>query len=187
MVMMRGGTAAEAARSPGYGNFQLTALVALRILIGWHFFYEGLAKLLNPYWTSAGYLSESKWWFSDLFISLAASPGTLGVIDFLNSWGLVAIGVGLMLGCLTRAATIAGIVLLFLYYIAAPPFVGYVYAMPAEGAYLVVNKVLIELAALVVLLAFPTGTLVGLDRLIFWRRIAGDEPHEAFTAAEGVR
>lgn len=186
MVMMQGGTAAGAARSQAYSNFQLTALVALRMLIGWHFFYEGLAKLLNPYWTSARYLQESKWWFSDLFISLAGSPGTLGVVDFLNTWGLIAIGLGLMLGCLTRAATIAGIVLLFLYYIAAPPFVGYVYAMPAEGAYLVVNKVLIELAAMLVLLAFPTGTIVGLDRLIFWKRIAGGESREVLTAAEGV-
>jgi thiosulfate dehydrogenase [quinone] large subunit len=186
MAMMQSGTAAEAARSPGYGNFQLTALVALRMLIGWHFFYEGLAKLLNPYWTSAGYLSESKWWFSDLFISLAASPGALGVVDFLNTWGLIAIGVGLMLGLLTRGVTIAGIVLLVLYYIAAPPFVGYVYAMPSEGAYLVVNKVLIELAAMLVLLAFPTGTIVGLDRLIFWKRIAGGESREVLTVAEGV-
>ena len=61
-------------------------------------------------------------------------------------------------------------VLLALYYIAAPPFAGYTYAMPAEGSYLVVNKVLIELAAVVVLLAFPTGMLFGLDRLIFWKR-----------------
>jgi len=184
--MMQSGAAAGAARSPSYGNFQLTALVALRMLIGWHFFYEGLAKLSNPYWTSAGYLSESKWWFSDLFISLAASPGALGVVDFLNSWGVMAIGAGLLLGCLTRAATIAGIVALSLYYIAAPPFVGYTYAMPAEGAYLIVNKVLIELAALVVLLAYPTGKIVGLDRLIFWKRIAGGESREVLTAAEGV-
>ena len=35
-----------AARPGGsYGTFQLTALVSLRILVGWHFFYEGLAKL----------------------------------------------------------------------------------------------------------------------------------------------
>ena len=31
-----------------YTGFQTTALVLLRILIGWHFFYEGLAKLGNP-------------------------------------------------------------------------------------------------------------------------------------------
>lgn len=186
MVMKARGAGGETVRAPDYTNVQLTALVALRILIGWHFFYEGLAKLLNPYWTAAGYLAESKWWFSDLFVSLAASPGTLGVVDFLNSWGLIAIGVGLMLGCLTRAATIAGIVALFLYYVAAPPFVGYTYAMPAEGSYLIVNKVLIELAALAVLLVFPTGTLFGLDRLIFWKRIAGGESREVLNPAEGV-
>ena len=153
-----------------YTDFQTTALVVLRVLIGWHFLYEGLAKLGNPYWTSAGYLAESKWWFSGIFISMATHEPVLAVVDFINSWGLVVIGLGLMLGCLTRAATIAAIVLLALYYIAAPPFAGYTYAMPAEGSYLVVNKVLIELAAVVVLLAFPTGMLFGLDRLIFRKR-----------------
>ena len=153
-----------------HSSFQVTALVALRVLIGWHFFYEGIAKLTNPYWTSAGYLAESKWWFSGLFYSLATNSSVLGAVDFLNSWGLVFIGLGLMLGCLTRAATIGGVVLLALYYIAAPPFAGYTYAMPAEGSYLVVNKVLVELSAMVVLLAFPTGMLFGLDRLIFWKR-----------------
>ena len=39
-----------------YSRFQLTSLVALRMLIGWHLLYEGIAKILNPYWTSAGYL-----------------------------------------------------------------------------------------------------------------------------------
>lgn len=167
--MMQESAGTDAVPIPGYSNFQVTALVALRILIGWHFFYEGLAKLLNPYWTSAGYLAEAQWWFQGWFLSLAANPSALAVADFLNAWGLVLIGVGLMLGCLTRIATITGIVLLLLYYIAAPPFVGYVYSMPAEGSYLIVNKVLIEAAALFVLLAFPTGRIVGLDRLIFWK------------------
>lgn len=167
---MQGSTVTDAVYRGRYTNFQLVTLVTLRMLIGWHFFYEGLAKLLNPYWTSAGYLAESQWWFKDIFLSLAASPSALAVVDFLNAWGLVAIGLGLMLGLLTRIANIAGIALLILYYVAAPPFVGYVYSMPAEGAYLIVNKVLIEAAALFVLLAFPTGGIVGLDRLIFWRR-----------------
>ena len=30
-----------------YSTFQLTTLVALRMLIGWHFLYEGIAKILN--------------------------------------------------------------------------------------------------------------------------------------------
>ncbi|KPK83153.1 MAG: DoxX subfamily [Gemmatimonas sp. SM23_52] len=171
--------------SPGYTKFQLASLVALRMLIGWHLFYEGLAKLTNPYWTSADYLAESKWWFSGLFVSLASSPTALGVVDFLNEWGLLLIGLALLLGCLTRVATIAGVVLLALYYIAAPPFVGYTYSMPAEGSYLVVNKVLIELVALLVVFAFPTERILGLDRLVFWKRGA-EESEQTLAFAEDV-
>jgi thiosulfate dehydrogenase [quinone] large subunit len=93
----------------------------------------------------------------------------LAVVDIVNSWGLLLIGLGLMLGCLTRSATVAGMVLLLLYYIAAPPFVGYQYTLPAEGSYLIVNKVLIELVALAVLFTFPTGKLFGLDKLLPWK------------------
>jgi thiosulfate dehydrogenase [quinone] large subunit len=148
-------------------RFQTGALVALRMLIGWHFLYEGLAKLTNPYWTSAPYLADSKGWFGPLFEGLAASPAAVTVIDALNAWGLTFIGLGLLLGLLARPAIIAGIVVLALYWLAAPPFPGLEYAMPAEGSYLIVNKVLIELAALVVLLAFPTSRQYGLDRLVF--------------------
>ncbi|GAG09256.1 unnamed protein product, partial [marine sediment metagenome] len=38
---------------------------------------------------------------------------------------------------------------------------------PVEGSYLIVNKNLIEMCALFVLTIFPTGTIIGLDRLIF--------------------
>jgi thiosulfate dehydrogenase [quinone] large subunit len=158
-------------------RFQATALVALRLLIGWHFAYEGIAKMLNPYWTSAGFLADAQWLFKGTFLRLAADPGALAVVDALNAWGLTAIGLGLMLGVLTRTATVAGMVLLLLYYIVAPPFIGYATAMPAEGSYLWVNKVLVELAALLVLLAFPTGAEFGLDR--FWARRAGATPVQA--------
>jgi thiosulfate dehydrogenase [quinone] large subunit len=157
----------------GLTKCQSWALVALQILIGWHFFYEGLAKLINPYWSSTGYLAEAEWWLGGMFRDLAASPTAVTVIDFMNMWGLTLIGLALFLGLLTRPALIAGMVLLFLYYIVAPPFPAYSYAMPAEGSYLVVNKVLIELAAMAVLFVFPTNKLFGLDRLIPWKGRAG--------------
>jgi len=163
-------TAAMGGPGASWTRFQSVALVTLRIVIGWHFLYEGLAKLTNPYWTSAGYLAESKWWLSGIFLDIASSPSVLTVVDHLNIWGLILIGVGLMLGAFTRASTIAGIVLLALYYLAAPPFIGLSYAMPAEGSYLIVNKVLIEMVALVVLFAFPTGRVLGIDRLIASKR-----------------
>ena len=157
---------------PDYGFFQLTALVSVRMLIGWHFLYEGVAKLTNPYWTSAGYLQESKGWFSERFIALANNPGALAVVDNLNQWGLLLIGLALIVGTFTRTAALAGVFVLALYYLAAPPFPGLEYAMPAEGSYLIVNKILIELAALLVLLAFPTAQRIGVDRLLARKRSA---------------
>lgn len=148
-------------------RFQTATMVALRMLIGWHFLYEGLAKLTNPYWTAAGYLADSQGLFGPLFVRLAASPTAVTIIDYANAWGLTLIGVGLLFGLLARPAAIAGIAVLGLYYLAAPPFPGLSYGMPAEGSYLIVNKVLIELAAMVVLLAFPTSRRYGLDRLLF--------------------
>ena len=160
----------DAVLDGSYSRFQTTVLVLLRILIGWHFFYEGLAKLTNPYWTSAGYLAESQGWFSGLFLSLSANPTLLAMVDFINSWGLVLIGLGIMLGAFTKVCAIAAAILLFLYYVAAPPLVGYAYSIPAEGSYLIVNKVLIELVAVLVLVTFPTSMSYGLDRLIFRKK-----------------
>jgi len=162
---------------PEYGDFQLAALVSLRMVIGWHFFYEGFAKLTNPFWTSAGYLQESQGWLSGLFAALADSPGVLGVADTLNQWGLLLIGLALLVGVLTRAAAWAGVVALALYYLAAPPFPGLEYSMPTEGSYFIVNKILVELAALLVILGFPTTHRVGLDRLLLRKRPA--EPARA--------
>ncbi len=149
-----------------YTNIQLSALVILRVLIGWHFLYEGITKLVNPYWSAAGYLSESKWILSGLFRSILTSETVLKIVDFLNIWGLIAIGIALIAGCMTKTASISAIVLLFLYYMCNPPFIGYEYTTPAEGAYLIVNKNLIEMFALFVLTLFPTGKIIGLDRLI---------------------
>lgn len=151
----------------------ITWMVVLRVLIGWHFFYEGLVKLVNPNWTSVSYLMDSQGFLADFFINMAANPAVVPVVDFLNVWGLLAIGLGLILGLFTRVALVAGIVLLSFYYLSHPPFVGMKYALPMEGNYLLVNKVLIELVAMVILLFYPTGRFIGLDRLVF-KRITGD-------------
>ncbi len=167
---MNGAPKKLAGRFPEYGTLQLIALVSMRMLIGWHFLYEGVAKLTNPYWTSAGYLQESKGWLSEIFTDLVNNESLLALADNLNQWGLMLIGLALLLGLFTRTAAVFGILALALYYAAAPPFPGLEYAMPAEGSYLIVNKILIELAALLVVVVFPTAHRVGLDRLLFRTR-----------------
>jgi len=153
-----------------YSNMQLIGLVALRVLIGWHFLYEGLVKVINPNWSSAGYLMDSQGFLAGFYQSLATNQSVLPVVDFMNMWGLMAIGLGLILGCFSRIALSGGIILLLFYYLSHPPFVGIKYSLPMEGSYLIVNKNLIEMAALIVLLLFPTSKIVGIDRLIFRRK-----------------
>lgn len=153
-------------KSSRLSNYQNIFLVILRVAIGWHFLYEGLAKLFTPNWSAAGYLSISKWIFADLFHWIAGNPTVLSAVDFLNVWGLIFIGLGLMLGIFTRFATISGVVLLALYYISNPPFIGMGFGVPTEGNYLIVDKNLVEMIALLVLTIFPTGHFLGIDRLI---------------------
>jgi len=150
-----------------YSKTQLTLLVALRVLIGWHFLYEGISKLINPDWTSVAFLLDSKGFLSSFFYSLASNPDVLKVVDFLNVWGLILIGLGLILGLFSRISIIAGMALLGMYYLSHPPMIGYSFSVPSEGSYLWVNKNLIELAALAVLLVFPSWMQIGLDRFIF--------------------
>ena len=63
--------------------------------------------------------------------------------------------------------------MLALYYLATPPWPGFVYSIPAEGAYMIINKTLIELCALFVTLLFSTGHIIGLDRLVRLARNRG--------------
>jgi thiosulfate dehydrogenase (quinone) large subunit len=145
---------------------QMAAIVALRVLIGWHFLYEGLAKLTAANWSAAGFLMQSRGPFAGVFRGMAANPETLANVNLLTMWGLVAIGLGLILGCFTRLASAAGILQILLIYLCNPPFVGYFYSIPMEGSYLIVNKNLVELAALVVVLVTGSGRVAGLDRII---------------------
>jgi thiosulfate dehydrogenase [quinone] large subunit len=140
-----------------YSTWQITWLVILRVVIGWHFLYEGMVKVINPNWSSVSYLLDSLGAFEERFYSIAANPDILKIADFLNIWGLITIGLGLILGAFTRIALWSGIVMLGFYYLSHPPFIGLTYSMPMEGSYFIVNKVLIELTAMIVLVLFPTN------------------------------
>jgi len=144
-------------------NRTRVVLTVLRVLVGWHFLYEGLSKLATPGWSSASYLMESKWLFSGFFHWIISNPTTLAVADFLNIWGLILIGLGLFVGLFTRLASISGILILLLYYIANPPFIES--SMPGQGQYFFVNLNLIEAGILLVFALLKKDYLWSLDRL----------------------
>jgi len=157
-------TSGSAPSTPPAMDWRQFPLALLRIAIGWHFLYEGWTKLVYPSWTSAGYLKGSTGPLSGFFHWLATSGSFIRISDQLNIWGLVLVGLALMLGVLVRPAAVSGVALLALYYLASPPlFAPFVNGM-GEGQYLVVNKNLVELFSLAVVAAFP-ATSLGLGAL----------------------
>ena len=150
-----------------YSKSQLTFLVILRIFIGWHFLYEGMVKVLNPNWSASAYLMDSKGLFGQFFINMTTNPGLMKVVDFLNEWALVAIGLALILGCFARLASLGGILLLLLYTFSHPALIGIKYMMPMEGSYFLIDKNLVELAGLAVLFVFPASRIIGIDLLLY--------------------
>ena len=150
------------------GGWHKFLLLVLRFTIGWHFFYQGFGKLIWPYWSSEGYLSSSwgpfKW--------MSESPTLVSIADFVTIWGLIILGLFLMLGLFTRFAAIAGSLLLFSFYFAMPPvdYSGFVNWSP-QGTELYVDKTLIEALALLLVGSFRTGRMLGLDILVdYWRQ-----------------
>lgn len=88
----------------------------------------------------------------------------LGWADFLVPLGLVVIGSCLLLGLCTRTACVLGAVLLLSFYAAMPPLPGAPDNPKAEGHYLVINKNIVELLALLTLATTASGQWFGLDR-----------------------
>jgi thiosulfate dehydrogenase [quinone] large subunit len=144
----------------------MVAITVLRVMIGWHFLYEGIAKITAASWSASGYLKQARGPFADLFKWLAAQPDLLANADLITMWGLTAVGILLILGLFTRLASLGAIGFIVLFYLCNPPFVGYFYSIPTEGSYLIVNKNLVELSALVVVLLTGSGKFAGLDLFI---------------------
>jgi thiosulfate dehydrogenase (quinone) large subunit len=155
-------------------GFQQVALVVLRTLVGWHFLYEGLYKLWAPAWSRSG-APLSAWSAAGYLRGAASGPlaglfqwlsttGILPLIDQLMPIALVLVGLSLILGLFTRAGAWGALGLLTVFYLSSIPTSG-VHQPGAEGAYLLVNKNLVEAAAVLVLLGFDTGRIAGLDLL----------------------
>lgn len=153
-------------REQVYSKAQITWLIILRLFIGWHFMYEGMIKIVNPKWTSLPYLLDSKGPLSSFFVQLTQDDFLMILINFVNEWALLLIGIGLTVGCLFRLSAVGGMILLAMYTLSHPSFIGASYMMPFEGSYLWIDKNMVELAALGLLCVFPTSHIIGFDRVL---------------------
>jgi uncharacterized membrane protein YphA (DoxX/SURF4 family) len=86
-------------------------------------------------------------------------------IDLRTMWGLTILGLLLMIGLFTRISALGGAFLLTLFYLAMPPWPG-VQEIPSIEHNLIVNKVFVEMLALLAIAALPTGKWFGVDAAI---------------------
>jgi thiosulfate dehydrogenase [quinone] large subunit len=137
---------------------QILILFFLRISLGWLFFYSGLTKVLDPTWSAAGFISTAKTF--PAFYALFLQPSILPIVNVLNAWGQLLLGISLIIGVGMNLSTLLGCVLMLLYYFVTLnfPFVG-------EHGFLVDDHI-IYIAALLVLRYFNAGEAIGFGKWI---------------------
>ena len=128
----------------------------LRISMGAFMFYAGITKILNPAWTSAGYLKAAIT-FPEIYAWLLM-PSNIIWVDLINKWGLTLLGISLILGVGVRLSAPLGALLMLLYYfpILNFPLVG-------ERSYIVDDHI-IYAAVLLLLASAHAGRIWGLER-----------------------
>ena len=147
----------------------------LRMAIGWHFLYEGISKLIIPDWSSYSYLSNSTGPFSGFYHLIASSKSILNVVDLLNIYGLIIIGIALFIGLFSQLAAVAGTILLTLYYFAYPPFGESLFSI-GEGHLFIVDKIFIE-GVVLLFFVFNKEKGFGIDLMIELLRKVKPESH----------
>jgi len=133
------------------------ALLGLRLVMGWTFFYAGITKVLDPEWSAAGMLLHGIP-EGNPFVSVWTTMANewLWLIDPLNAWGLTLVGLALLLGAFVRWSALWGAVMMLFYWAASLPL--------ANG--LVIDSHVVYALLLFGLGAFGAGRILGLDELL---------------------
>ena len=156
------------------GALKKITITVIRVAIGWHFLYEGISKLFMDEWSSQSYLANATGFLSGFYHWLAGGETLVGIADFINVYGLILIGLALFAGIFIRIASVAGIVLLVMYYFAYPPFGTSLFG-PAEGHFFIVNRNFIE-AFVLLWFMLSRNTGYSIDLILKARRQAAGDP-----------
>ncbi|OGD92664.1 hypothetical protein A2697_02565 [Candidatus Curtissbacteria bacterium RIFCSPHIGHO2_01_FULL_41_44] len=138
-------------------RLQRISLFVARILLGWLMFYAGWSKVITYFtdardFSAAGFLKGLEGPFASIFLSLSGNV----VVDWLNAYGLLLVGLAIVLGIFVRFASFWGVVLMLLYYLAG---------FPPERAFIVDEHVIYS--SVFVFMAFcGAGRIWGLDAFI---------------------
>jgi thiosulfate dehydrogenase [quinone] large subunit len=136
------------------------ALLGLRFVMAWVFLQAGIAKLLEPDWTAAGFLANAVPAgnpFGGLWVSLAGSP----MVDMLVVWGQLLIGLTLLVGAFVRLAAFFGAFQMILFW-AAHLEGGLMAGLPVGHGFFVSSHI-VDAILLFGLGAIGAGRILGVD------------------------
>lgn len=129
-------------------------LLFLRLITGWWFMSAGLGKIVE-----SGLLYDTEGWLLHGTEGTIVYPITewfamnaVVVPNFMVPWGQLLIGLGLILGCLTRLAAANGAILMFFFYFGNADF--------AHGF---VNGDLLGMLMFLTVIVFAAGRVWGVD------------------------
>jgi len=135
---------------------QVHVLCVLRWLIGWHFLYEGVWKLLQAKgWSCLSYLDNAQGPLAGLFKWMAGQGWLVAIGDQAVMWGLVLIGISLITGVLARLAALFGVLLMAMFYCAQPPEPFAAAFSGADGRFFLFERNAIESLGLLLVAAMP--------------------------------
>ncbi|WP_117592530.1 DoxX family protein [Haloprofundus halophilus] len=140
-------------------------VLALRLVIGFAFFYSGATKVLGGF-ASQGYLANVAATngnpLAGMFLWMSQTPWFVSFVDVAVPWGEVAIGLGIMVGLLTRLAAFFGAMMMVLFYFGN-----------WDLAHGFINSDFMYALVFLAVAAFGAGRILGLDALVEQYKIDG--------------
>ncbi len=140
------------------GSGATSLLVAVRLIVGYWFLHAGWTKFAfvagEPF-DATGYLANAESPIAWLFEIVAGTPWLLEFTNFMIPLGEFLIGLGIILGALTRLAAFFGGFLMVLFYLGN-----------ADWAHGYVNGDLMGLLLFAIIGVLATGRVLGVDAAI---------------------
>ena len=153
-------------------------VLALRIVIGFAFFYSGVEKLLGGF-DAQGYLvgvaATNGNPLAGLFRWMGQTPWFADFVNVAVPWGEVAIGLGLMVGFLTRLAAFFGALMMLMFYFGNWDL--------AHGP---INSDFMYMLVFLSVAAFGAGRILGLDAYVEQYEVDGQPLIERYPVLEYV-
>ncbi len=142
-------------------------ILALRLMMGIAFLQSGIDKVLSGEFSAGGYLTQAVPAngspAADLFVAMGNSQLFVDFVNIAVPWGEVLIGLGLLVGALTRLAAFWGAFMMLLFYLGNWDIAhGYI---NGDFAYMLV---------FLAVAAFGAGRILGLDAYIEQYEVGGE-------------